>query len=189
VAVSVEFCIIIGVFLSFVLYLRRAAQVRLTPLMRTPENGFRERRPGEAACDRLLLYQLEGELFFGVEPELKQHFAAVEEAAHGAVRAVILVLERARNPDAAFLNLLRALDRGLRRREVALFLCGVDAELGKALADAGLAAQLGAGRIVRDAGALDAVLSACGLLGGPFCSTCPRRPESAGDGQPWDYVI
>src|SRR5438132_5858917 len=36
VAISVEFCIVIGVFLSFVLYVPRAAQVRLTQFTLTP---------------------------------------------------------------------------------------------------------------------------------------------------------
>ena len=78
VAISVEFCIVIGVFLSFVLYVPRAARVRLTQLLPTAENGVRERRPGEPGCDHLLIYHLEGELFFGVEPELKQHLTAIE---------------------------------------------------------------------------------------------------------------
>src|SRR5262245_18067307 len=55
-AISVEFCILIGVFLSFVLYVPRAAQVRLTQLGRSGENGMRERRPGETDCDRLLIF-------------------------------------------------------------------------------------------------------------------------------------
>jgi SulP family sulfate permease len=189
VAISVEFCILIGVFLSFVLYARRAAHVRLTQLIRTPENGFRERLPGEPACDRLLLYQLEGEVFFGAEPELKRHLDAVEDAARGGARAVVLTLERARNPDAAFLNLLRALAENLRQRGVALLLSGVDSNLGKALASAGLAAQIGVGRIFRGPGALDALLAAYGLLGDAFCPACPRRQESAVAGPWWDYVI
>jgi hypothetical protein len=44
VLVSVEFCILIGIFLSFVLYVPRAARVHLTELILTPE-----RDPGAAA--------------------------------------------------------------------------------------------------------------------------------------------
>ena len=83
VVVSVEFCIVIGVFLSFVLYVPRAAQVRLTRFTLTPGPGVRERLASDPACDRLLCYHLEGELFFGAEPELEKHFAAIEQAAHG----------------------------------------------------------------------------------------------------------
>jgi SulP family sulfate permease len=193
VAISVEFCILIGVFLSFVLYVRRAAQVRLVRLVRTSGDGLREHRPGDSACDRLLIYQLEGELFFGTEPELKRHLTAVEQEANGDVRVVVLVLERARNPDAAFLTLLGALARSLQKRGVALLLCGVGADLGKALANSGLEGQIGADRIFpdrpgRDGDRRDAVNAAYRLLGDSLCPHCPRRQEGAG-GEWWDYVI
>jgi SulP family sulfate permease len=180
VVISVEFCIVIGVFLSFVLYVPRAAHVRLTQLIRTPNNGVRERLPGEPADDRLLIYHLEGELFFGAEPDLKEHCVAIENAARRDVGAVILVLERARNPDAAFLSLLQTLDRSLRRRNVALILCGVEPGLDKAFACTGVRIQTGGYQVLcepprpeRTDG--DAVHSACYLLGNAFCSTCPRR--------------
>src|SRR5262249_30518801 len=53
VAVSVEFCILIGVFLSFVLYVPRAARVHLTELTLTPERVLRERVPGDVPCARM----------------------------------------------------------------------------------------------------------------------------------------
>jgi SulP family sulfate permease len=188
VAISVEFCIVIGVFLSFVLYVPRAARVRLTRLVHTPEGGVRERAAGETACDRLLLFRLEGELFFGAEPELKEHLAAVERAANGGARAVALSLERARNPDAAFLHLLNALDDNLRRRGVALLLWGVDPDLNRALARTGLAARIGADRIVADPPGHGAVESAYRLLGADLCPTCPRQPDAPAN-QPLDYLI
>lgn len=193
VAISVEFCIVIGVFLSFVLYVPRAAQVRMTSFVRTPDNGVRERRPGDTTCDRLLIYQLEGELFFGSEPEVKKHLAVVEQAARDNVRAVILLLERARNPDAAFLTLLRTLDSNLRQREVALLLCGVAPDLSKALMRTGLDDQLGKGRIFaagtgHEASCRAAILSAYQLLGDTLCATCPRRQEGYNGHPPMDYL-
>lgn len=96
VAVSVEFCVLIGVFLSFALYVPRAAHVRMTALRRTAAGGLRAREREEAAGERVLLYELEGELFFGAEPELKNHFVAIDHAARGDVRAVILALAESR---------------------------------------------------------------------------------------------
>jgi len=192
VFISVEFCVVIGVFLSFVLYLPRAARVRLTQLVHTPDGGVRERASGEQACDRLLLFRLEGELFFGAEPELKEHLAAVERAARDGAGAVVLLLERARNPDAAFLSLLDALEVSLRGRGVALLLGGVEPDLGRGLARSGLAARIGAGRIVEgrpghDAGWREVVHSAYRVLGDALCSGCPRRP-SAGAGRPLNHA-
>jgi SulP family sulfate permease len=151
VVISVEFCIVAGVFLSFALYVPRAAQVRLTQLIRTADDGVRERRPGEPADDRLLIFALEGELFFGAEPDLKEHCAAIENAARGDVGTVVLVLERARNPDAAFLSLLKGLDGSLRGRGVALTLCGVGPGLGKTFARSGIKFLSGSHEALGDA--------------------------------------
>src|SRR5262249_39600133 len=63
VFVSVEFCILIGVFLSFILYVPRAANVHLTEFTLTPERVLRERQPADLPCGRILIFSLEGELF------------------------------------------------------------------------------------------------------------------------------
>jgi SulP family sulfate permease len=192
VAISVEFCILIGVFLSFVLYVPRAAHVRMTRL--TPTDGVGGWTPGPSACEQVLLYNLEGELFFGAEPEMKGCLAAIDRRARGDVRAVILALERARNLDAAFLSLLKTLHGSLRRRNVALFLCAVEADLDRALARTRLKDQIGAARIFgrwkdTGAGVREAVHAACGLLGDGLCANCPRRQDGSGANQWWDYVI
>jgi SulP family sulfate permease len=194
VCISVEFCVVIGVFLSFVLYVPRAAHVRLTQFTLTPDQRVRERLAGDASCDRLLFYNLEGELFFGAEPELEKHLTVIEQAAQGPVRVVLLVLRRARNPDAAFLRLLKGFHRRLRQRDVALFLCGVQPDLSAALGGSGLDVRIGAAHIFRDgpghaSATLDAVRSAYALLGEGLCPTCPRRQEKAWPTEPLDYVI
>ena len=54
VAVSVEFCVLIGVFLSFVLYVPQAARVHFTELMLTPERVVRERLADDIPCRRFV---------------------------------------------------------------------------------------------------------------------------------------
>jgi SulP family sulfate permease len=194
VVISVEFCIVIGVFLSFVLYVPRAGQVRMVRLTQTPGLRFRERLPADLPCDRLLVYDVEGELFFGAEPEMEKHLAAVREAAQGKVRVVVLILKRARNPDAACLKLIEALHKDLRRRDVVLLLCGVQPDLSAAMLSTGLWDQLGSRHIFceqpgRGPSSHEAVQFAYALLGGDICSTCPRRQERAGPDQPFDYMI
>jgi SulP family sulfate permease len=194
VVISVEFCIVIGVFLSFVLYVPRAAQVRLAQFTRIAGQRLRERQPGDPPCDRLLLYGLEGELFFGAEPELEKHLAAIEHTARGEVRVVLLTLKQARNPDAAFLNVLEAFHRRLQSRGIALLLCGVQPDLGKALAGTGLDGRIGLAHVFCDrpghsSSTHQALLVAYDLLGNRLCATCPRRQEEAGTHQPFDYVI
>jgi SulP family sulfate permease len=249
VLISVEFCIVIGVFLSFVLYVPRAAQVRMVQLTLTPEQRIRERLVGDPHCDRLLLYGLEGELFFGAEPELDNHFAVIEQAAAnngsqesgvrgresarergsknedrgsktslpldprsssltpGKIRAVILVLHRARNPDAAFLRLLEDFNTHLRERDIALVLAGVQPDLSRALESTGLEARIGARQIFCDpktanangaatssfpgqgSSTWDAIHFAYTLLGDNLCSTCPRRKAPPPPDRTIDYVI
>jgi SulP family sulfate permease len=147
VLVSVEFCIVIGVFMSFALYVPKAAQVRLTALTATPEGDLREKQPTDAPDERVLAFGLDGELFFGAEAELARHFATIAEAARGEVRVVLLVLRRGRNPDAGFLGLLGKLHEKLRVRGVALVLCGVQSDTQACLEATGLAEAIGSERI------------------------------------------
>jgi SulP family sulfate permease len=181
VFISVEFCIVIGVFLSFVLYMPRAAQVRMVEFTRIPGDGIRERLPTDTLCARLHCYALEGDLFFGVEPEIDKHFDTIAKQAQPDLRVVILILKRARNPDAGFLRLLKALHADLQQRRVTLLLCGVRPDLRKALANAEIDTGVGAPHIFPDgtngATARDALQLAYKLIGDETCASCPRRQE------------
>ena len=86
VFVSVEFCILIGVFLSFVLYVPRAAGAHLNEFTLTPERIVRERIATDPPCDRILLYNLEGELFFGSAASLEKQLASAQRRAHSSTR-------------------------------------------------------------------------------------------------------
>jgi SulP family sulfate permease len=148
--ISVEFCIVVGVFLSFVLYVPRAAQVQLTPLTPSPDGGLRELRAGDAPSEWLRAYELEGELFFGAEAELAKHFATIERAVQHDVRAVLLMLRRARNSDAAFLSHLKRFHELLQQRHIMLLLGGVRPDVMTALENIGLNILIGRQRIFAD---------------------------------------
>jgi SulP family sulfate permease len=171
VLISVEFCIVIGVFLSFALYVPRAAQVRLTPLAATADGELRERLPDDPPAGRVLAFRLDGELFFGAEVELERHLSTVAGVARDGVGVVILVLDRGRNPDAGFLHLLRELHATLGSRGVALLLCAVPAELKTSLVGTGLDRVIGADRIFPKAP--EAVAFALRLLDG--ADAAPER--------------
>jgi SulP family sulfate permease len=200
VAISVEFCVVSGVFLSFVLYVPRAAQVRMLQLALTPQQRIRERLAGDPVCDRLLIFSLEGDLFFGTEPELEKHFGVIKQEVEGIFiherqknGVLILALDRTRNPDAAFLSLLEAFHQSLQQRKITLLLAGVQLDLKMALTAIGLDARIGMKRIfcepqwrsngdasatlLRNQGASlwDAVEFAYSLLGGKRCAGCPKQ--------------
>jgi SulP family sulfate permease len=132
VLISVEFCIVIGVFLSFALYVPRAAQVRLNAVALPTAVG-----------GRAVAFELEGELFFGAEAEVAKHFATVAGAVRGDVRVAVLVLDRGRNADAGFLLQLRDFALRLRARGAVLVLRGVGADLMACLEATGSAEAIG----------------------------------------------
>lgn len=187
VAISVEFCILIGVFLSFVMYVPRAARIHLSELVLTPERVLIERPAGESgACGRILIFSLEGELFFGSGPELDRHFETIGARAAEGARVVVLRVKRVRNLDAVCLDLLDRFVSAMEKRGVRVLLCGVRDDVAAVLRSSGLEDHLGAANIFRESAAatsstLDAVRHAYDLLGDDLCATCPRRGELGKD--------
>ena len=164
----------------------------MAELTLTPERVIRERLPGDPRCDRILIYNLEGELFFGAAPALERHLTAIEKRADAETRVVVLRVKRARNADGVCLALLDEFFKRMQNRDIHVLLCGVRDDLAGALHATGLEARLGAQHIFRErptvgSSTLDAVRAAYEHLGGDFCPTCPRRNESK---QPdWYYMI
>jgi SulP family sulfate permease len=183
VAVNVEFCILIGVFLSVVLYVRRAARLQLTELTVTADRVLRERGPSDPRCDRILLFSLEGELFFGSAPDLERHFETIEASAQPGTRVIVLRLKRVRNPDAVCVELFDRFIHRLRQRGIHLLLCGVRNDFARVMHASGVEAQLGKDYIFREqagpaSSTLAAVRFAYDLLENDYCSVCPRRSET-----------
>ncbi len=196
VAVSVEFCILIGVFLSFVLYVPRAARVHITELIMTPERVIRERISTDIPCGRIRIFSLEGELFFGAAPELEEHLEAVAEAAEGGVRVVVLRLKRARNPDAVCLSVLDRFISRMQKARVTVLICGVRPDFMKVIDASDLLGRLGRENVFvfEETGAiwtstLEAVRFAYEIVGTDVCETCPRRGESVDGKDGWYYMI
>jgi SulP family sulfate permease len=195
VFISVEFCILIGVLLSFVLYIPRAAGAHLTQFVLTPQGIVRERTPADPPCDRILLYNLEGELFFGSAPSLETQLLDLEGKVSQRTRVIILRVKRVRNPDAVCLRLLDTFIKRVEQDRVTVLLCGVRRDLGRALWSTGLAAHLGPERLFPEAASvmsstLDAIRYAYTLLDGDACPACPRHGRLAEDQEETsDYTI
>jgi SulP family sulfate permease len=196
VAVSVEFCVLVGVLLSFVLYIPRAARVRVTELVLTPERVIRERQWSDEPCNRIRIYSLEGEMFFGASPELEEHLERFARTAQSGVRVIVLRLKRARNSDAVCMAALeRFIDR-MNEAHVTVLLCGVPLDMMRSLQSSGLAARLGSDHIFafEDTGkfwtsTLEAVRVAYQIVGQDVCENCPRHGQSLNDKEGWYYLI
>ncbi len=194
VAVSIEFCVLIGVFLSFVLYVPRAARVHLSELTLTPERVIRERVPADQPCGRILIYSLEGELFFGAAPSLEEHLDAIAQRAAGGTRAIVLRVKRARNPDAVCLNALEQYMHRLDRQGITVLLCGVRHDFAAVLKSSGFEARLGPQRIFHESvgvwsSTMEAIREAYSLLAGNVCESCPQHAESLAGKDGWSYMI
>ncbi len=195
VVISIEFCILIGIFLSFVLYVPRAARVQLTELVLGADRTIRPRADEDLVCTKLLLYNLEGELFFGAAPELEGLLQSIElRIDESGVRALILRCREVRNPDASCIRLLDDFVARVVARGVHLLLCGVRLDLYQALARSGTAARLGAQSLLRErpkawTGIHDAVARAEAQLVGELCENCPLKQDVRAVRESWYYMI
>ncbi len=196
VAISIEFCVMIGVFLSFVLYVPQAARIHLTELTLAPDRVVRERISTDFVCTRIRLYSLEGELFFGAAPDLEDHLEAIFEGARNGARVVVLRLKRARNADAVCLRVLDQFIARMQAENVDVLLCGVRPDLMSVIKSSGLIRQLGRDRVFvfEETGAvwsstLEAVRFAYEIIGNNVCESCPRKGSPLEDKQGWYFMI
>jgi SulP family sulfate permease len=177
VAISVEFCVMIGVLMSFMLTVPRAGRMLLTRFIVAPEGYVREMLPGEKPCSRLMIFGFEGEMFFGAASALELHLERIERRLEPETEIVILRLKRVRNPDAvAVAELEYFLDR-MHDRGIETLLCGVRPTMLAVMRRVGLAERLGEERIfpeqpVRLTSTMQAVAHAYGLLE-QRCADCP----------------
>ena len=194
VAVSVEFCILIGTFVSFLIYLPRAARISMTELVLAKDGMMRERIPADPPCSRILIYSIEGELFFGSSGELETELAKVEDRTAGGVRVVLLRLKYARNVDGVCLDVLERFIQKMTDLKVTVILCGVRGDLLKVIQNVGWEKWLGPKRIFAEGPAVwsstfQAVDRAYEIIGSDRCSTCPLRNEDPAAARSWNYMI
>ena len=99
-AFGLDEAILIGVALSIILFVPRAAKLKSAELIVDRGDVVRERTVDDPANAGFLLYDLEGELFFGAAPELERIFHnVIARAVQSQRRHVLLRLKRVRHPD------------------------------------------------------------------------------------------
>jgi SulP family sulfate permease len=186
VVVSVEFCVLIGVLLSFLLAVPRAGRAILTEFVAGPDGIVHERLPTDDGCARMRIFGLEGEMFFGAAPNLERHFDTIAERLGPETRVLVLRLKRFRTPDAVGMHLLEDFLDRIEKRGIVVLVCGVRDELHRAFRRTGLATRMPAERVfreqpVRQTSTMLAVRHACEIVASEDrCRTCPRLAARAG---------
>jgi SulP family sulfate permease len=181
VFLSVEFAIMIGVLLSFVMYVPRAARLNATELTVGTERMIRELKPGEAPCTGLVVFDLEGELFFGVSPELEQIFERLEERVAAGARVVVLRLKGTRNPDMVSMKLFEQFIGDMQRHNAIVLLAAVRDDFNQAMNNLGFDKLLPKDHIFFEtngaafSSTIAAVRYGYELLGPHSCPACAAR--------------
>jgi SulP family sulfate permease len=132
--ISVEDSILIGVALSLLLFVPRVSRLGIRELIVTLEGVVRERQPDEPRSNSLVIYDLEGELFFGAAPELDRYLEQIkQETIRTGIKYVVLRLRRTRTPDMVAIEHLERFLREAEQRGVTVLLAGVRPNLEKIL--------------------------------------------------------
>jgi SulP family sulfate permease len=195
VFVSVEYSILIGVALSILLFVPRAARLQVTELILSSERVVRDRQASDPACTAMAIFDLEGELFFGAAPDLDRCFEELSKRAKAGARVVVLRIKRTRNPDMVCLERLQHFMQAMRTSGVTVLLCGVREDFALAMANLDFANWLPADcvfpedRLAPGSSTLAAVRRAYDLIGSSLCSTCPRRGKVETDETALYYMI
>ncbi len=195
VFVSVELSILIGVALSIVMFVPRAARITVNELTVGGDRFLRDRQPDDPRCNRMIILDLEGELFFGAAPELNRYFNELKQKINAGVRIFILRVKRTRNPDMVCMERFQHFLQEMEQKKITVLLCGVRKDFDQAMINLHFYDWLPEVRIFRENTGLPgsatsaAVRYAYDLLGDDVCDTCPRRKPAEPENGALYYVI
>jgi sulfate permease, SulP family len=135
IAFGLDISILVGVALSIVLYVLRAAKLRLTELVVDRNGVIRERMATDPPADSFALYDIEGELFFGAASAFERCLALIKQQVQTKhLRHIVLRLKRVRNADPVCLERLDHFMRTCSASGVTVLLAGLRPDLLHALA-------------------------------------------------------
>lgn len=139
VLVDLDTAVLLGVALSILLFVPRAAKLKAKELIVTPERVVRERVTGDPVDPSTIIYDLEGELFFGAAPELDRYLDALRDRVkRDGISFVVLRLKRVRHPDAVVVERIEQFLREETASGVTVLLAGVQPDMWTVLRNVGL---------------------------------------------------
>lgn len=128
--VGVEFSIMLGVLVSALLFIPRAAKLKISELVVTDERVVRERVETDPPPSGVAIHDLEGELFFGAAPDLEAHLrSAFDSARRRGIGHIVLRVKRVRSPDAVCFERLEHLLRDAKAEGLTVLLAGIRPDL------------------------------------------------------------
>jgi SulP family sulfate permease len=129
-ALGLDTAILVGVALSICLYVSRASRLKCVELTVDPDGVVRERAGGEPPSRNFVLYDFEGELFFGAAPHFGRYLDTIMDRIHQErLNYVVLRLKRVRHPDAVCLERLEHFLKASSKLSVTVLLAGVQPDL------------------------------------------------------------
>jgi SulP family sulfate permease len=127
---GLDVAILVGVGLSISLHVSRAARLKCVELLVDRDGVVRERLPADPPARDFVLYDFEGELFFGAAPHLDRYLNMIMQRAElERFTQVILRLKRVRNPDAVCLERLEHFLKACARRNITILLAAPQPDL------------------------------------------------------------
>lgn len=142
IGISIEFCVLVGVFMSFLLTVPRAGKMLFTEFILCSDGIIRERLDDERPNPQILIFGFEGEMFFGAAAALEGHFETIESRIGPDTKVLVLRLKRVRNPDAVGMHLLDEHIHRIEAQGIHVLLVGVRSDLEDALVRTGIAGRL-----------------------------------------------
>jgi SulP family sulfate permease len=138
VLIDLDTAVLLGVALSILLFVPRAAKLKARELVVAPERVVRERVPSDPADPSTLIFDFEGELFFGAAPELERYLEDLgERIKNNNIKYLVLRVKRVRHPDAVVIQRIDKFVRDETDRGVVVLLAGVQADLWTLLTNVG----------------------------------------------------
>jgi SulP family sulfate permease len=144
--ISVEWSILTGVGLSILFFVSRATRLRGYELALGTDRVIRRRLPADTPCSSVVIYDIEGDLFFGAASELDRHLEGLRSRAAGA-SVVVLRLRRTRNADSVCVERLDQFLHEMEANGVTVLLSGVRDDLARTLRSLGFDGWLTSGRV------------------------------------------
>lgn len=180
VFISVEFCVLIGIFLSFMLAVPRAGRMLLTEFSITKDRVVAERMTDDPVCSKIVMFGLEGEMFFGSATTLEEHFRTINARMDEHAKILVLRMKRIRSPDAVCMHLLKEFVDRLEARGVDVIVCGVRDDLYTAMERTDFnmqGSEVYREQKLRFSSTLMAVRRAYEILGDDVCEHCSNKND------------